>query len=308
MKRTPFRIAAALAAGALVLSACGGDEDNNSGNDNNAADNGANNGADDGANGDEASPDEGGGEAAEGSITIGIKYDQPGVGVREGDGDPVGMDVDVAIAVAGELGYQEDQITWQEAPTPQREDLLVNGQVDMIVATYSITDERKERVQFAGPYFVAGQDLLIRADDDSITGPEDLEGKILCSVVGSTSAANVQEEYGGNLQEYSTYSECVEQLINGVVDTLTTDDTILAGYAAQEEYAGQLSVVGNVFSEENYGIGLAQDNEQCEEINEIITGLWEDGTMDQIIQDSLGAANYSPDDSLNPPEAGGGCV
>lgn len=292
MQRTSFRIAAVLAAGALALSACG-----------------SNDGDDDaGDNGGDSSAEEGGADDGGDSITIGIKYDQPGVGVREGDSDPVGMDVDVAIAVAEKLGYDEDQITWEEAPTPQREDLLVNGQVDMIVATYSITDERAERVQFAGPYFVAGQDLLVRADDDSITGPEDLGDKILCSVTGSTSAANVQEEYGGNLQEYSTYSECVEQLINGTVDTLTTDDTILAGYASQEEYAGQLKVVGNVFSEENYGIGLSKENEDCEQINEIIGELWDDGTMDQIIQDNLGPADYTPDDTLNPPEPGGHCA
>lgn len=286
MKRTPFRLMAVLAAGALALSACGSDD-----------------------GGDEGDGGEGtGGDAGGDGITIGIKYDQPGLGFREGDADPTGMDVDVAIAVAEGLGYSADQITWSEAPSPQREDLLVNGQVDMIVATYSITDERKQRVQFAGPYFVAGQDLLVRADDDSITGPDDLGDKILCSVTGSTSAANVQEEYGGNLQEYATYSECVEQLVNGVVDTLTTDDTILAGYAAQDEYAGQLKVVGNVFSEENYGIGLPQDAENCEEINEVITGLWEDGTMEQIIQDNLGPANYTPDDSLNPPDATGNCA
>src|SRR5699024_6236025 len=78
--------------------------------------------------------------------TVGIKYDQPGLGFREGDNDPTGFDVDVAKAVLSEMGYEEDQIEWEESPTPQRENMLENGQVDMIFATYSITEERAERV------------------------------------------------------------------------------------------------------------------------------------------------------------------
>lgn len=128
---------------------------------------------------------------AEGTIKIGIKFDQPGLGYQDGS-EYTGFDVDVAKFVAGELGYGEDQIEWVQAPSAQRETLLQNGQVDMIFATYSITDKRKEVVSFGGPYFVAGQDLLVAADDDSISGPEDLEGKNLCSVTGSTSAQRIK--------------------------------------------------------------------------------------------------------------------
>jgi glutamate transport system substrate-binding protein len=287
-----FRIAAVLAASALALAACGSDDDGD-------------------AEGDDAGAD--GGTATEGGgsgdgLTIGIKFDQPGLGLQEGDSYS-GMDVDVAIAVADALGVAEDDITWREAPSAQRENLLTTGQVDMIFATYSITDERKELVQFAGPYFVAGQDLLVTTDSD-ITGPEDLEGRLLCSVTGSTSAANVQEDYPGvQLQEYGTYSECLEGLANGTLDALTTDDTILAGYAAQDQYAGQLKVVGAPFSEENYGVGLPQDSDRCEEINEVLQTLWDDGTMEQIIEDNLGAADYTPNADLNPPaEIGGNCA
>lgn len=283
MHKSTYRLVAVLAAGALALSACGGDD----------------------GDGDSDGDSTAGGEGGDG-ITIGIKIDQPGLGEQDGS-DYVGMDVDIARHVAEELGYTEDQITFREAPSPQREDLLETGQVDIIFATYSITTEREERVQFAGPYFVAGQDLLVRADDDSITGPEDLGDKILCSVTGSTSAANVKDEYGGNLQEYASYSECVEMLVNGTVDTLTTDDTILAGYAAQEQFAGQLKVVGQVFSEENYGAGMQRGDDRCEKVNEILTAMWEDGTMDQIIEDNLGPANYTPNADLNPPTPGGHC-
>ena len=127
-----------------------------------------------------------------GKIRIGIKFDQPGLGFKK-SGTYVGFDVDVAKYVAKKLGYSEDQIIWKEAPSKQREAMIQNGDVDMILATYSITDERKKAVSFAGPYFVAGQDLLVRKDDNSINGPEDLNGKRLCSVTGSTSAATVKE-------------------------------------------------------------------------------------------------------------------
>lgn len=293
MRTTTFRVAAVAAAAALTLAACGDDGGD------------AETTADSPAAAESEESTAGGGGEGDG-LTIGIKYDQPGLGIMEGD-TPTGMDVDVAKAVAEKLGVSEDQITWKESVSSQRETMLSTGQVDMIVATYSITDSRKEQVQFAGPYFVAGQDLLVAADSD-ITGPESLEGRLLCSVAGSTSAKNVQEDVPGvQLQEYQSYSECMEQLSSGTIEALTTDDTILAGFAAQEQYAGQFKVVGNPFSEELYGIGLPKESERCEEINEAITELWEDGTMEQIIEDNLGAADYTPNADLNPPEAGGHC-
>ncbi len=143
------------------------------------------------------------------------------------------MDVDVAKAVVEALGMTEDDITWKESPSAQRETLLETDQVDMIFATYSITDERKAKVQFAGPYFTAGQSLLVAADSD-ITGTDSLDGKVLCSVTGSTSAPKVKEEVPGvQLQEYGTYSECVSQLANGTIEAVTTDDAILAGFATR---------------------------------------------------------------------------
>ena len=167
-----------------------------------------------------------------GKIRIGIKFDQPGLGFKK-SGTYVGFDVDVAKYVAKKLGYSEDQIIWKEAPSKQREAMIQNGDVDMILATYSITDERKKAVSFAGPYFVAGQDLLVRKDDNSINGPEDLNGKRLCSVTGSTSAATVKEKFASEVQlmEQPGYAECATALFSGIVDAVTTDDIILAGLA-----------------------------------------------------------------------------
>ena len=276
MRKHRYAVAAMAAAAALTLSACGG--------------------------GDEGSDDTGS-EAASDSIRIGIKFDQPGLGFDEG-GEYTGFDVDVAKYVATELGYSEDQIEWVEAPSANRENLLSTEEVDMIFATYSITDERKETVDFAGPYFVAGQDLLVRADDEEITGPESLTGKNLCSVAGSTSAARINEEFGAdaNLVEQPGYAECVSLMGGGQIDAVTTDDIILAGLAAQEANAGQFKVVGNPFSEENYGVGLTKGSDLCEDINAAIVKMIDEGAWEEAIMANTEGADYTANDELNPPD------
>ncbi len=237
------------------------------------------------------------------ALKIGIKFDQPGMGLNEG-GKYTGFDVDVATYIAGKLGTPADKIQWVQAATPQRETLIENGSVDLVVATYSINDTRKQRVSFAGPYFIAGQDLLIRADDTSITGPESLKGKKLCSVANSTSAQNVEKKVPGvNLQNFNTYSECMTALTSSTkaVDALTTDDTILAGYASQAAYAGKVKVVGKPFSTENYGVGLKKGNiDLCNKVTAAINEMIKDGSWEKAVQANLGPANYKPGPG-NPP-------
>ncbi|GAA2502858.1 glutamate ABC transporter substrate-binding protein [Terrabacter carboxydivorans] len=241
------------------------------------------------------------GGGGDNGLKIGIKFDQPGMGLKKGT-EYSGFDVDVAKYVAKALGTSEDKITWVQAPSAQRETLIQTGQVDFVVATYSITDARKQKVSFAGPYFVAGQDLLVRADDSSITGPDSLTGKKLCSVTGSTSAQKVKDKYPGvQLQEFGTYSECLPALQTGGVDALTTDDTILAGYAAQEQYKGKFKVVGKPFSQENYGIGLKKgDTAMCTKITDAIKKMISDGSWQKSLDSNLGPAGYKPG-AGNPP-------
>ena len=248
----------------------------------------------------------GGGNGAGGgsAFKVGIKFDQPGLGLKEGS-DYKGFDVDVAKYVAKELGHKEGDITFVQAPSAQRETLIKTGQVDMVVATYSITDKRKNEVSFAGPYFIAGQDLLVRADETAITGPETLAGKKLCSVKGSTSAQKVKDKYPGvQLQEFGTYSECVAALVSKGVDALTTDNTILAGYAAQPQYKGKLKVVGKTFSEERYGIGIKKgDKATCEKINTALKKMVDDGSWQKAVDANLGPAGFKVDTAVNPPKA-----
>ncbi|MHA7241149.1 glutamate ABC transporter substrate-binding protein [Arthrobacter sp. TMS1-12-1] len=275
MRKTRYAAATVAAVAALTLSACGG--------------------------GDTTGSEGGGGEDGGGeTLRIGIKFDQPGLGYDEG-GSYSGFDVDVAKYVAGELGVAEGDIQFVEAPSANRENLLSNNQVDMIFATYSITDTRKETVDFAGPYFIAGQDLLVPTDSD-IEGPEDLEGKNLCSVTGSTSAQKIKDQYPGvQLVEQPGYAECVTAMGGGQIDAVTTDDIILAGLAAQEANAGKFKVVGNTFSEEKYGVGLPKGSDRCEDINAAITKMIEDGAWEDAITSNTEGADYTYNAELNPP-------
>lgn len=243
----------------------------------------------------------GGNPGGGGKVVIGIKFDQPGLGLKVGE-DYTGFDVEVARYVAKELGYTE--VEFKQSPSAQRETLLQSGQVQMIFATYSITDDRKKKISFAGPYFIAGQGLLVRADNTDITGPETLNGKKLCSVTGSTPAEKIKKDYATQVQlaEFDTYSKCVEALNSGQVDAVTTDDVILAGFAAQEQYKGKLKVVGKPFTEERYGVGIKQgDTELCTKINTALEKMVADGAWKKALTDTVGDA-FTPDETTNPPK------
>ncbi|MFR9673412.1 glutamate ABC transporter substrate-binding protein [Streptomyces sp. TR06-5] len=239
----------------------------------------------------------GGSDSGDDGITIGIKVDQPGLGLQTPDGGYAGFDVEVATYVAKELGYKESDITWKEAPSGDRENLIANGDVDLIAATYSITPERKERVSFAGPYLMAHQDLLVRKDYNEIKKTSDLnDSKLkLCSVTGSTSAANVRKDFApkADLNEYGTYSQCLTGLENGNVDALTTDDSILAGYAAQKEQQGKFKLVGLNLSDEPYGIGLKKgDTEMQKKVNDALKKMVDDGSWKKFAEKYFGPAGY----------------
>lgn len=227
-----------------------------------------------------------------GRIRIGVKYDQPGLGFRKpGTDRPAGFDVEIAETVAVRLGIEPRNIEWVETITKNREAFLENGTVDLVVATYTITDERRRVVGQAGPYYVTGQQLLVRDRETAITGPEDLVGKKVCSVTGSTSIKTIQEKYNATPVPFSTYSECVTQLLNGSVDAVTTDGAILLGYAADNP--GKLKVVGEPFSQERYGIGFKKSagEPMCTFLKEAINGSFTSGTWKRSFDDTLGGSS-----------------
>lgn len=237
----------------------------------------------------------GGGDGPKGNLSIGIKFDQPGVGLRAADGTFSGFDVDVSRYIAKELGYKPEQIDFKRVDSSDRELLLQYNEVKFVAASYSINDKRKEKVDFAGPYFLAHQDLMVRAGDTSINKPEDLNNKNLCSVTGSTSAENMKSKLApkASLLELESYSECVFALTDGRVDAMTTDNSILAGYAAQKENAGKLKLIGLSLSNENYGIGIKKGDKELQgKINAALKKMVEDGSWDAAVKKNFGSANF----------------
>ncbi|MFF9127622.1 glutamate ABC transporter substrate-binding protein [Streptomyces sp. NPDC014889] len=237
--------------------------------------------------------DEGSSGGGKKKIAVGIKYDQPGLGQKTPQGYS-GFDVDVAKYIAKKLGYDENQIEWKESKSADRETMLQRGDVDFITATYSITPEREQKVDFAGPYLLAHQDVLIRADDNSIKSPADLNSKKLCSVTGSTSAQNVKDKLApkADLLQYPTYSACLTGLQNKAIDALTTDDSILAGYASQEQFKGKFKLAGLKMTNENYGIGVKKGSDLKDKINKALEDMVSDGSWEKAVEANFGPANY----------------
>ncbi|MDP2774960.1 MAG: transporter substrate-binding domain-containing protein, partial [Nocardioides sp.] len=171
-----------------------------------------------------------------GEITVGVKFDQPGLGFKDASADaPTGFDIEIAKILVASLGIDpaSDSVKWEETISDNREPYLQEGRVDLVLATYSITDDRRQLVGQAGPYFITGQQVLVKADSD-VTGIEDLKGKTVCSVTGSTSLENV-EAAGAKGAPADTYSQCAEDVLNGTVEAMSTDGAILLGLAAQNE-------------------------------------------------------------------------
>lgn len=278
LKRTAFAILAASTV--MALSACGdaGDDSSSDAPEADVAENAADK-FDDGTAMKEFAED--------GTIRIGVKYDQPGIGFKSPTEDvPEGFDVEVAEWLAADLGIEPEDVEWQEAISDNRERFLEEDQVDLIIASYSIIPERRAVVGQAGPYYVTGQQLLVQKDNDDIQSVDDVKGMEVCSVTGSTSLDQV-EAAGAEPRGFDTYSQCRDQVLDGTVDAMTTDGSILLGYVA--ENPDELKVVGPEFSEERYGVGYSKDRpEMCEWIQGVIQKAYDDGTWAKAFGATLG--------------------
>jgi glutamate transport system substrate-binding protein len=274
---------AAMIALALAATACGGDDSGG------------------GTAGDQASFPEGSTMAKlqqAGKITIGTKFDQPLFGLKNLEGKPEGFDVEIAKIVAGEMGISADNIQWVETVSANREPFIQQGKVDMVVATYTINDKRKQVVDFAGPYYVAGQDIMVKKGNPlGIAGPDDLAGKRVCSVTGSTPAENIRTNYPqAKLTVFDVYSLCAVALKNDQVDAVTTDNVILLGLISKDQESFEL--VGKTFTQEPYGIGVRKGDAQFRNfVNDVLEKAKADGRWMQAWEATAGTVateNPSP--------------
>lgn len=238
-----------------------------------------------------------------GKLIVGSKSDQPYLGFQDpGSKKFEGFDVEVAKMVAADLGFDpEKDIEWKTIDSSIRETAVSKGQVDMMIGTYTINDERKKQVDFAGPYYMAGQDLLVRKDEEDIKGPDSIKGKTVCSIKGSTPLREITEnkaKYGAETIELGKYTDCVKQLVDGQVDAMTTDDAILKGYAAQRP--DNLKVVGETFSEEPYGVGLKKGDKALRDaVSDAIEAHIENGDYKKAYDATLG---LSGSEFVDPPK------
>jgi glutamate transport system substrate-binding protein len=212
----------------------------------------------------------------QGKITIGTKFDQPLFGLENPvTGKPEGFDVEIAKLIAAKLGIPADRIVWVETGSANRELFILQGRVDAVIATYRITTKRQELINFAGPYYIAGQSLMVKTGNPAdIHRPDDLAGKTVCSVEGSASSETIRELVPTvDLVLFDSFSKCADALQNGQVQAVTTDDTILAGLRSLDPDGFEL--VGTPFTKEPYGIGIAKGREDLV------------GFVDQTLQQSF---------------------
>ncbi|MBW3615532.1 MAG: glutamate ABC transporter substrate-binding protein [Actinobacteria bacterium] len=229
-----------------------------------------------------------------GKIVVGVKFDQPGFGQNNpATGKVEGFDVEIAKLIAagifgGDAADAESKIEFKESVSKNREPFIQNGEVDMVIATYTISPTRKEVVDFAGPYFVAEQDIMVKKDDNTIKGVSDLNGKKVCTAKGSTSEKNLRAKApNADVTLFDTYSQCAEALTDGRVVAVTTDNTILAGLVQASN--GAFKLVKAPFSDEPYGIGIKKGDDAFREfINGRLEEIFDNGEWAEAFEATLG--------------------
>ena len=218
-------------------------------------------------------------------IVVGVKADQPGLGRKE-KGVFRGFEVDVGYYIARKLGAS--RVTFKEVRSDNREEKLDEHAVDLVLASYSITPDRAHLVTFAGPYYVAHQDVMVRRGDGRIRNVRDLVGRRMCQASGSVSTERVVSGLGvaTALVPGSSYSDCVAKLRTGQVDAVSTGDLVLAGFAGPD-----VQILNVPFTDERYGIGMRKgDIDACEKVNRAVTTMYQDGTAGWLLRKWFGSS------------------
>ncbi|MEV4254247.1 glutamate ABC transporter substrate-binding protein [Spirillospora sp. NPDC049652] len=235
----------------------------------------------------------GGSVATKRSLVVGVKADQPGLGLADADGRVFsGFEVELGAEIAKRVGATD--VRYAAVTSDDRERLLNAHKVDLVLASYSITAERATKVTFAGPYYVAHQDIMVRSGERRIRGVRDLAGRRMCEASGSVSTSRVVRGLGIDavLVRQPSYSACVRKLLDGSLDAVSTGDLVLAGFAVRN--GGAVRILNRPFTEEPYGVGLRKgDVDGCEAVNKAITRLYQDGTAPRLLRKWFGASGLT---------------
>lgn len=223
-----------------------------------------------------------------GKIIAGVKYDLNLFGLKDpASGKVQGFDIDIAKQIAKKVLGNEDAIELMEVTSKTRIPMLQNGDIDFIIATMTITDERKKEIDFSDVYFTAGQSLLVPVDSP-INSIKDLtkDSKVL-TAKGSTSAKNIRESApDAQILEFENYAEAFTALKAKQGSALTTDNALLYGMAQQDS---NFRVLDETFTEEPYGIGIRKgDEEFVKLVNDTLKELKDSGEYDKMYEKWIG--------------------
>jgi glutamate transport system substrate-binding protein len=229
-----------------------------------------------------------------GKLVVGTKFDQPLFGLKDPTtGKVEGFDTDIAREMAkgifGAISNIDSKVDFVETVSKNREPYIQDGKVDIVVATYTINGTRKQVVDFAGPYFLAHEDIMVKKTDNTIKSVTDLNGKKVCSVQGSTSIKNLMTKapQADTSITFDVYSKCAEALGDGRVVAVVTDNAILAGLVSQSN--GTFKVVNAPFSDEPYGIGLKKGDAAFRTfLNDRLQTIEQDGTWKKLFTATVG--------------------
>ena len=230
-----------------------------------------------------------------GEIKIGVKYDVPPFGFKNPRSNAIeGFDIDIGKAIAADLGVQPKFI---EAISDNRIPFLKDGTADVILSTMTINAERDEEIDFSEPYFIARGRILVKKTNNDINGVDDLAGKEVCTVLGSTYEETLKKQAPrAERRLVDTYSECLELVQNGAVDAESTDDVILTGHIIQDD---SLKLVGEPLTTEPYGAGIKDGDKEFKEfVDESIQKFKDDGRWARTYERWIG--RYTGEDQEPP--------
>ncbi len=191
----------------------------------------------------------------------------------------IGFDIDLMNAIAEKAGLDivYKNVAWDPLLAG-----MADCQYDMAISAMTITAARAEQFSFSDPYINAGQIVAVQIGNDTINGPEDLVGKTVGAQIGTTGSMEIEAIADTTLKVYDTYELAFLDLVNGQVDAVVADYPLAVSFV--NKYSDVLKVVGEVFTDENFGIAFCKDNnELIAQVNAALAELIDEGFVEELV-------------------------